>query len=768
MSEAAAKPELVLSHLDSLPTLPAVAAQLLQVTGDPSSAAGDVVRILRADQSLCAKVLSFAGSAATAGRGGTQTIDKAVTLLGFRAVRSLALGVAAFDCLGSVQGKGGTTTTPSGFDRKEFWKHSLAVASAARRIAGAYRALGVDNEEAFVAGLLHDIGKVAMDALLPKSYARVAARANANRSDIADAERAIVGVDHTVAGRRIAERWRLPRELQEVVWLHHLSPDSLPASVAKPKLVWLVQLADTLVREQRLGYSGNHVFYEHSAQMATRHGIGEQTLAEVGTHLVQDVVEFATVLGLDREAPEAVYSQAMAQANSELSRLNVELLAGNRRLAAGARYFNAIVGFEQKLDTALEPAAVVMAMAGAAVTALQRPRCAAFGVLGEGEVLELVTQTGEGTAHRLTQRATTELTAWIREQKDALGVQITPAPPAVRGLIEPHLPHLGKETPWLMPLTHRGEVLGGLVFCSDLDERARLTAESAELQSFLASLSLAMGRARAQAAVHRLAEELADSNKRIQKMQSEVLRSRTLNMIADMAAGAGHELNSPLAVISGRAQMLSQSLTDPEINRQLALVAQKAHECSEIVSELMDFARPNPPDLTAVNAAELLEIAAAEAIREHNLSADRVRVETSARSLAPVLADREQLRGVLLELLRNAVDAVSENQGHITLSIVPGPTEETIEIVVRDTGCGMAASTLERIFDPFFSHRRAGRGRGLGLPRAFRLIEGHNGRIWLESQPEQGTIAHIMLPLARPVAIGSNGEHAVNAVAAAK
>src|SRR5205823_5122063 len=119
---------------------------------------------------------------------------------------------------------------------------------------------GTTPSEAFVCGLLHDLGKVALDAALPKSFDRVVEAADLLRGNIADLERSIIGLDHMVVGKRLAERWGLPLPVRECIWLHGQSPAALPQTVKSPKLVNLVTLADVLVREQHLGYSGNYTF----------------------------------------------------------------------------------------------------------------------------------------------------------------------------------------------------------------------------------------------------------------------------------------------------------------------------------------------------------------------------------------------------------------------------------------------------------------------------------------------------------------------------
>ena len=222
--------ELVLTHLDSLPTLSAVAVRVLEITSDGDSSADDIVEVLRGDQSLTAKILSVAGSAWSGVPGPVTTLEKAVTLLGLTAIRSIVLSVTVFEYFPAT----GSGTGDGVFMRSDFWKHALAVACAARQLAPARSELGIEPQEAFVAGLLHDLGKVALSALFPKAYDRIAMQADQSRGDIADFERTVLGVDHTVAGRRLAERWRLPRSLQEVIWLHHLAPETLPASVSAP------------------------------------------------------------------------------------------------------------------------------------------------------------------------------------------------------------------------------------------------------------------------------------------------------------------------------------------------------------------------------------------------------------------------------------------------------------------------------------------------------------------------------------------------------
>lgn len=761
--------ELMLAHLDALPTLAPVAVKLLQLTTDDASSVQDVVETLQGDQSLTAKILSVANSVASGAGGEVATLERALVLLGFKAVRGVVLAVKVFECLGA----NGREEEPRHFDRVEFWKHSLGVACAARRLAQRQKALEADPEEAFVAGLLHDLGKVALDAVFPKAYGRAAARAHDLRSEIADCERALLGVDHTVAGRHVARRWGLPRYLQDAIWLHHVSADTLPRQATAPVLIALVQLANTFVREQRIGHSGNYALHEPSTRLAEQLGLGEADLEAIAPEVVGEVAQYAALLGLDQETPEGLYLKSLAGANAELGRLNSELRGANRRLSAAARYFKGITQFDRHLSTASDLRETVAAIAGAAASALQRQRLAAFGVHGHRAAVELCC-LGEAPQPGpvATERLTNDMRDWLDDPGGATGVSIARVPQVMRSMLAPAVEQLGVGDCWLLPIVHDAQIAGGIVLWSERDERKALAHETEELHSFLASLGLALGRVNAQAAAQGLSEDLAESNRRLQRMQAEVLRTRTLSIIAEMAAGAGHELNGPLTVISGRAQLLMDKASDPEVRRALEQIRSKAHECAQIVKDLMDFAQPRSPGLSVTDLGMLLAEVRKTWLERSGLPPPRLRVRPPSGAQpreAPALnADREQIRTVLDEVLENAVEAVSANEGSITIgwqagvadpvgaarpAIPGGPvldrvSSRWIEITVADTGCGMTPGVAQRIFDPFFSRRVAGRGRGLGLARALRIVDAHGGRIWAVSQPGEGSVFHILLPQA--------------------
>jgi putative nucleotidyltransferase with HDIG domain len=751
-------PEQTLAHLDSLPTLAPVVVELMALTADERSGAADLARVVRADPALTTRVLAVANSAAFGARIEITTLEQAIVRLGFDLIRNLVLAAKIFECF--PPDAPGATDRP--FERTEFWKHALGVACAARRLAKQAPRLRIDAEQAFLAGLLHDIGKVALDAVFPRAYARALQQAETTRGDIADSERAILGVDHTNAGRQLAQRWRLPSFLRDVIWLHHLSVEALPDQLETPRLISLVQLADTLVREQRIGQSGNYVTHRSSTQLAASLDISEPALAQCAQALVADVADQCALLGLDRGSPETLYLQSLASANSDLSRLNTRLVANNVRLETAARFFRALARFDTMLGPESDLGAVTCAVVAVATEALDQPVLLAFAIHSGDTQMEVAeAEWDDADAPRSsTKRISPELGAWfgsLNPEPAAYSVPIAlsgacSAPPVNEELV-------------MLPLRSRDRLIGGILVAGETGGQPR---GGEELSALLRTFASAIERTNTYSAAQRLSDDLAASNRRLQHVQTELLRTHTLSMIAEMATGAGHELNSPLAVISGRAQMLRDSSADEQLQRSLDVIHAKAHECSQVVSELMEFARPRAPALVPVDLGELLAAARDDWHESSGLPASRLSANPPPLGAGPVVrGDPDQLRAVFLELLRNATLAVADNDGSISLewrvldtqvaAAVTGsfPLSQAdsdtcwLELSVLDTGCGMPANVLQRAFDPFFSHRPAGRGRGLGLAKVHRIIQAHGGRIWLESRVGAGTQARIVLPCAQ-------------------
>jgi signal transduction histidine kinase len=222
-----------------------------------------------------------------------------------------------------------------------------------------------------------------------------------------------------------------------------------------------------------------------------------------------------------------------------------------------------------------------------------------------------------------------------------------------------------------------------------------------------------------------------------------------LEAMRELAYGAGHEINNPLANIATRAQALLLDESDPERRRRLATIVDQSFRARDMIGGLMLFARPPKPKLAAAEAGGIVA-AVVESI-EAQAATRGVKLEFAAPVAAiEVTVDRVQIEEAIRAIAVNALEAV-EQTGTVTLAAFrrSAADGEWCDISVVDGGRGMDGETMRRAFDPFFSGREAGRGAGLGLSKAWRLIEANGGDVVLESRPGQGTQVTVTLPLAR-------------------
>lgn len=740
------KIELVMAQLESLPALSPIVTRILEITSDSSSNARELISLIEGDPSLTARVLSTLNRSDLGVRGAeTATVATAVTLLGYKTIRHVALGVKVMELFG---GSDVDSVGEKDFDRLEFWKHCLGVACAARGLAEALG--GWEPEEAFVCGLLHDIGKAAIEATLPKSAARIARAANETRGDISDSERSFLGMDHAVIGRRLAERWGLPQRVIESIWLHHQDAASLPPSVAAGRHVQIVQLADTLVREQRIGWSGNHRIASSSNTLARNLGLAEPKLESITATLVDEIEHRAEWIGLAGIDGRELYIKALGQASAELAALNASLADQNQRFAQTARYFDAMGWLSQNLS----PRATVREVCGAAAEAVRQalnaPAAICFSASVRGDYMDIGTaETGQISTEVVDMSAVKPLD--LREMDfaarlAATGTWLSQPGRSLDSLLDRHGGMFDGNPTWLLPLMMERRFVGGVLVSAEPERVATWHAESRQLGALVASLGLTLSNARSRSESLALGEELTEANRRSTVAAAETYHARTLQTIVAMAAGAAHEMNNPLAVISGRAQMLRSRAVTEEDRRSLDVIVEQVRACSSIATELMEFARPAAPATESVSVTAPIEQARKGLVDKGVIQRDEIAIEVASDT--PIVAfDSTRLTRVFTELLANAAAATTSPGRRVSIKACLDRTDKQVVVLVSDNGHGMPPEVMERAMDPFFSHQAAGRRRGLGLARVRHWVRQAGGDVRLESRPGEGTTVRLRLPV---------------------
>jgi two-component system sensor histidine kinase PilS (NtrC family) len=226
------------------------------------------------------------------------------------------------------------------------------------------------------------------------------------------------------------------------------------------------------------------------------------------------------------------------------------------------------------------------------------------------------------------------------------------------------------------------------------------------------------------------------------RMEEAMRRADRLAVVGSLAAGLAHEIRNPLAAMCGSIDLLCASPALARNERRLMQVVRGEGERLEgLVKDFLAFAKPASPQLAVVEAAPLVKETTDVFRREAALKGISVDVEVDA-SVA-VSVDANQIKSVLWNLLGNARDA-TEAGGRIAVRLRRRDGQAVLE--VEDSGHGIAAEDLPRIFDPFFTTKSG--GTGLGLAIVHRIIEGHGGRIAVQSELGRGTTFVATLPLA--------------------
>jgi signal transduction histidine kinase len=226
---------------------------------------------------------------------------------------------------------------------------------------------------------------------------------------------------------------------------------------------------------------------------------------------------------------------------------------------------------------------------------------------------------------------------------------------------------------------------------------------------------------------------------------NERLEREKLESLKELAYGASHEINNPLANIAARAQTLLEDEADPERVRKLLAIHRQAMRAHEMISDLMLFARPPKLDRKPLDVRQVVRRVVDECGDRAAEREIEVRCETG-NELLEVLADETQIGVAFAAVLQNALEA-APNGGwvHVTVRRTSGDSP-VVEISVTDNGPGVSDHVRQHLFDPFFSGREAGRGLGFGLSKSWRIVTDHGGQVVINRPSSGGAEFRIVLP----------------------
>ncbi|MFA7009413.1 MAG: ATP-binding protein, partial [Elusimicrobiales bacterium] len=255
------------------------------------------------------------------------------------------------------------------------------------------------------------------------------------------------------------------------------------------------------------------------------------------------------------------------------------------------------------------------------------------------------------------------------------------------------------------------------------------------------------------------------------KLQSQLIQAEKLSAVGQLIAGVAHELNNPLTVILGNSEMLHKAGTDPVVApaEEITEIYESARRCGEIVKNLLAFVRESRKQKQAVSVAQIIQ--SAIALMEYKLKkTENISItQKPAANIPPVMADFHQIEQILVNLIQNACDALSDTVGEKKITITAFHHVNSVFISVADNGPGIPEELQTRIFDPFFTTKEEGRGTGLGLAICHRIAEEHGARLTCASLPGKGATFTLEIPIVNmPETVAVDGTEAAKKTAPGK
>lgn len=746
--------ELVLEQIDSLPTLPSVASRLLRASSSEDADFKEIIRIIESDPSMTAKLLGLCRQADRARADDITTVERAVVFLGFEAVRAAALSVNIYDLMSGAPQRG---ENDGSLDRKAFWRYSIAVACAAEGISRDHRDAKLPKPtESFVCGLLHGLGVLALEYVLPRAYARVLEVARQTGTDLAPVERRLLGVDHHTAGRRLAERWGLPSLIHDAVWLAGMRYDALP-DIPNRRAVGMVNVAVALARQLHLGCSGDAGLPASAESIAREIGLQPARIQAMRTTLHQTVADRAAALGIEEPECHTLLLESISEANHALDRLRAVGAAKAASADKQARFHAEIATFQNSCMDLAASSDISGAIARSAGRMLGAQFVAVLREDEGGEGWESRTfALSSGVDGVLDWRAGE---AVLLEGSVAPGGKIPPLRNAAQtwqmeGGVGPAWEWAmiamgaGKRTLRSLSVPMGSGCAGAVLFAAPPDSG---DAARSSLEPLLTTWGAALSASSKGDAMRRMSERLAEAARQSDELRERLAEAESLRRVAMLAAGAVSEMGKPITVIRSRAEVLAEKVQQQRDLRALEAIQAGANRLDSLMNTLRLFAEPPAPRRMPLSLRSLLGRAMREASRRvppdpRRLHQPRVRLVIDD-GLPVVVADADHVSNAVTELVANALE--SEQAKTIEVHAQAGADASQVLIVVTDDGQGMSRDELRRAFEPFALQKKATPRKSLGLLTAKRLATLNDGDLALRSEPGQGVVAILTLPADR-------------------
>ena len=755
---AAKKVELAISQCEKLSILPSLAARFFTQLSRMELTPATLTELIMSDPAFLVLVLRLGQSRGITVKELNEWIQQALTDVSLREIRDAVLSAKIY---------GSVSDEPRTDFRRELTRHSLAVACCAEELAR-LTTPAIDASAAHLAGLMHDIGKFLLDEVMPKSFDTLLEQARTQKADFVTVERENLGTDHTILGKRLAQQLRLPSDVILGIWLHHSQTPMVSQTMPQARIAAIVELADSIVLRLGIGDSGSYGDVSTDG-IAEALGLTDEQINEVERALPDLVNAKAEAVGLSILRPGWAYSEAMRSLAEQLARESSKLYEQSEILLQSASQFEFVRDMLPKINSNT----TALKLAEDFAKCWQRfyhtgPVCVYIAGPDGSKTVEAVVVNPESQQQAEAEAIVLDVPEGVEiipeSTKPDAGFSIMDAGDSVDWLLEQLDVDFDPARTKLAPLSNDGKTAGVIIFelrhpaSGDISQKfapaAKLGAVALDMletisnqQWFAEKFAQMLNRPQTQDTRPRTEEEQRKqkTEHRTQKQELE------MEALEEMAAGAAHELNNPLSVIKGRAQLLAGAETDGHKKQTLELIEENAGEISAIIDDLMSYANPQAPKLKQTEVTQIINEAVDLAGIKTNIDGADIKIDVAPEALKANV-DSAQVAIALSNIICNAVESAPADKADdstnkpVTIKASADVTNDGVAVEVSDSGSGMDEQTLAKATQPFFSNKPAGRKRGMGLAHAHRLIQINNGTLEITSQQGKGTTVKVSLP----------------------
>ena len=704
-----------IATLKNLPTLPHILLKLIEACNANNGNFRKLSGIIEKDPSLSVKILKMVNSAYYGFPHKIESIQQAAAVLGTNAIRNVAVCTSVYDVFDRDKGS-------AGLNLKLFWWHSLKCAVLSKLIAKK-TAYG-NADEAFLSGLLHDIGSLVLSINFPEPYAALLEACKDQQHLLLDGEARLVAT-HCEIGAGLLHHWKFEPLMADAVLYHHESKSEILNALP---LVRIVYVANAL-------------------SQAPVQGVKE------GPEAAEDVFGFSEV------EVEGLLSQAHEETRQVAESFNIEIeqpeeptgsppendIEKHEDLADEVKHVSLLSGTLQGLLEADGQDAILKTVQQGLQILFDAEHVIFFIRDPEKDAL-----TGKVVTEKMDPSAIKGLIIPMQMKKSMLITSLeqgkpldsfrwsTDRDPVI--LDRQIIRFLGKEGILCLPMVSGEARVGVIVIGLDQVGFSHLSKQLKRLNLFSNQAAVALH-------VHHLKQT------RFNTIQAERLKASST-----LSQKVVHEVNTPISIIKNYITVMRRKLAgDNPVQEELTFIGEEIDRVAHILSELSDFSEAKVLTIKPLDINALLSDITKVLKKSHLLGVDINLHLALDPSLPPIDTDINKAKQVFINLIRNAVEAMGQG-GNIFISTqyvsnkLDAPQRQEInrgldyaQITIRDDGPGIPDALKSRVFEPYVTTKSAGHA-GLGLSIVYNIVKKLNGTITCESDGQNGTCFTIVFP----------------------